>query len=142
VKLAKQNIRRVFMVDDDADIRKICNVSLSSVGGWEVTLAASGPEALEKLAIQKPDVILLDVMMPGMDGPTTYAKIKELPGGADVPVILITAKVQQHELEKYTKLGVAGVIMKPFDPMTLPNQVISLLDSWYEATAHRKFKMP
>jgi len=126
------------MVDDDADIRKICNVSLSSVGGWEVTLAASGPEALEKLATEKPDVILLDVMMPGMDGPTTYTKIRELPGGSDLPVILITAKVQQHELEKYTKLGVAGVIMKPFDPMTLPQQVVSLLDSWYEAAATRK----
>ena len=121
------------MVDDDADIRKICNVSLASVGGWEVTLAASGPEALEKLAQEKPDVILLDVMMPGMDGPTTYAKIKELPGCNDLPVILITAKVQQHELEKYTKLGVAGVIMKPFDPMKLPDQVLTLLDSWYES---------
>jgi len=120
-------INKVLMVDDDADIRKICHLSLTAVGKWQVVLAESGPEALSKAQEELPDVILLDVMMPGMDGITAFNKLREIPALANTPVILITAKVQQHELEKYMVLGIAGVIMKPFDPMELPNQVLRLL---------------
>jgi CheY-like chemotaxis protein len=110
--MAVKTINKVLMVDDDADIRKICHLSLTAVGKWQVVL---------------PDVILLDVMMPGMDGITAFNKLREIPALANTPVILITAKVQQHELEKYMVLGIAGVIMKPFDPMELPNLVLRLL---------------
>lgn len=122
-------IQKVLMVDDDQDIRRICQVSLTHVGKWKVFLASSGFEALETASREKPDVILLDVMMPGMDGPTTLSKLREDPDLAAVPVILMTAKVQKHEVEKYTSLGAAGVISKPFDPMTLPAEIKRLLAS-------------
>jgi CheY-like chemotaxis protein len=115
------------MADDDADIRKICHLSLSAVGRWQVSLAATGKEALEKAQVESPDLILLDVMMPGIDGVTTFRCMKEIPCLANVPVILITAKIQEDELEKYMNLGLAGVIMKPFDPMQLPAQIMQLL---------------
>ncbi len=121
-------IQSVLMVDDDPDIRKICRLSLASVGKWRVQLAADGLEALELAAKERPDVVLLDVMMPGMDGPTTLSKLREIPSMVDVPVILMTAKVQTHEVEKYLNLGALGVIAKPFDPMTLPDQIKSLVE--------------
>lgn len=116
------------MVDDDPDIRKICSLSLRSVGNWRVQLASDGIEALELAAKERPDLVLLDVMMPGMDGPTTLAKLREIPWMVDVPIILMTAKVQTHELEKYRDLGALGVIAKPFDPMTLPDQIKTLVE--------------
>jgi CheY-like chemotaxis protein len=99
------------MADDDADIRKICNLSLSAVGKWQVILAATGSEAVAKAKAELPGLILLDVMMPGLDGVTAFHQIKEIPALAHTPVILITAKVQPEELEKYMSLGVAGVKM-------------------------------
>lgn len=121
------NIQSVLMVDDDPDIRKICRLSLSSVGKWRVQLASDGIEALELASKERPDLVLLDVMMPGMDGPTTLGKLREIPWMVDVPVILMTAKVQTHEVEKYLELGALGVIAKPFDPMTLPDQIKTLV---------------
>jgi CheY-like chemotaxis protein len=121
-------VSTVLMVDDDADIRKICNISLSSVGKWKVSLASSGAEGLA-LADSMPDVILLDVMMPGMDGLTTLYRLKENPKTTNIPVILMTAKAQQHEVEKYLSLGALGVIRKPFDPMTLPADILKVLNS-------------
>jgi CheY-like chemotaxis protein len=120
------------MADDDADIRKICHLSLSAVGKWQVFMAANGTDAIEKAREEVPDVILLDVMMPGTDGVTAYHRMKEIPALANVPVIMITAKVQQDELDKYTSLGVAGVIMKPFDPMRLPAEVLRILSGRFQ----------
>ncbi|HEY9788294.1 MAG TPA: response regulator [Candidatus Obscuribacterales bacterium] len=120
-------IQKVLMVDDDQNIRRICQVCLTNVGKWQVFLASSGFEALETAAREKPDVILLDVMMPEMDGPTTLAKLREDPALKDVPVVLMTAKVQPHEVEQYTNLGAVGVISKPFDPLTLPSEIKRLL---------------
>ena len=128
-------IKKVLMADDDADIRKICNLSLSAVGKWQVVLAATGAEAVAKAKEEIPGLILLDVMMPGVDGVTAYHQIKEVPALKDVPVILITAKVQPEELEKYMGLGVAGVIMKPFDPMRLPGEIMRLLTQHYDSTS-------
>lgn len=116
------------MVDDDPDIRKICSFALTKVGKWHVQLASNGLEALELAEKERPDVVLLDVMMPGMDGPTTLGKLREIPSMADVPVILMTAKVQTHEIEKYLNLGALGVIAKPFDPMTLPDEIRTLVE--------------
>ena len=121
------SIQKVLYCDDEPDIRKIARMSLASIGGWSVSLASSGQEAIA-LAIQvQPDVILLDVMMPGMDGPATLEQLRENPLTSDIPVVFLTAKVQPHEVESYLKLGAVGVIAKPFDPITLPDQIRELI---------------
>jgi CheY-like chemotaxis protein len=123
------SISKALIIDDDPSIRRISQISLNKVAKWEVAVAASGPEAIEHLLTEKPDVILLDVMMPGMDGPTTLAHIKK--GSCwNVPVIFVTAKVMQHEVDEYLALGAAGVICKPFDPITLAKQVSSIVNAW------------
>jgi CheY-like chemotaxis protein len=121
-------IKKVLMVDDDQSIRRICQVCLTSVGKWEVFLAESGFAGLELARKEKPDVILLDVMMPGMDGPTTLLKLREDEQLKHIPVILMTAKVQPQEVEQYTRLGASGVISKPFDPLTLPSEIKKLVN--------------
>ena len=120
-------VDKVMLVDDDADIRTIGEISLSKVGGWTVVLAASGADALDKAPQELPDAILLDVMMPGMDGPTTYERLRGLPATATTPIIFMTAKVQKPEVERYLALGAVGVISKPFDPMTLHAEIRRLL---------------
>jgi CheY-like chemotaxis protein len=121
-------IKKVLMVDDDPSIRKVANLSLTRVGKWEVVLASSGAEALEMLPTSNPDVILLDIMMPGMDGPTTLSRLREeCPEFTNTPVIFMTAKVLRHEIESYSKLGALGVIIKPFDPLTLPKEIITMV---------------
>jgi CheY-like chemotaxis protein len=117
------DIRKVLMVDDEPDIRKIGQISLAHVGGWEVVLAASGPEGLEAARRERPDLILLDVMMPGMDGPATLAALRAEEATRDIPVIFMTAKAQRAELERYVALGARAVIVKPFDPMSLPDEI-------------------
>jgi CheY-like chemotaxis protein len=106
-------IEKVLVVDDDEDIRLLSELALRRIGGWEVAVASSGEEALERAREQKPDVILLDVMMPRIDGPTTLAMLREEPSTANVPVIFLTAKVQQREVDRYRALGARGVIRKP-----------------------------
>ncbi|HEX8433790.1 response regulator [Archangium sp.] len=120
-------IRKVLLVDDEDDIRTIGMVSLSRVGGWQTVLAASGAEALTKAAAERPDLILLDVMMPGMDGPTTFGQLRAQEATAKTPVIFMTAKIQKQEVTRYLELGAVGVIGKPFDPMTLPAEIKRLL---------------
>lgn len=121
-------VEHVLLVDDDPRIRKIAQIALQGVAHWQVSLAASGFEALEAAARDRPDVILLDVMMPEMDGPTTLARLKESEQTASIPVIFFTAKVQKHELDSYLALGAAGIISKPFDPMTLPQEITDILE--------------
>jgi CheY-like chemotaxis protein len=123
-----QRVESVLLVDDDPSIRCIAEISLANVGNWQVSVADSGKKALEVLLSEKPDVILLDVMMPEMDGPTLFRLIKETTECKSTPVIFITAKVQKHEVEQYLKLGAAGVIPKPFDPMQLPTQILNILN--------------
>ncbi|WP_309891202.1 response regulator [Archangium sp.] len=120
-------IRKVLLVDDEDDIRTIGQLSLSRVGGWQTVLAASGAEAVSKAAAEGPDLILLDVMMPGMDGPTTLGKLRAQEATAKTPVIFMTAKIQKQEVARYLELGAVGVIGKPFDPMTLPAEIKRLL---------------
>jgi two-component system OmpR family response regulator len=120
-------IRKVMLVDDEDDIRTIGNLSLGRVGGWQTVLAASGAEAVSKAAAEQPDLILLDVMMPGMDGPTTLGQLRAQESTAKTPVIFMTAKVQKQEVARYLELGAVGVIGKPFDPMTLPAEIKRLL---------------
>lgn len=118
---------RVLLVDDDPDIRKIGALSLVAVGGFQVEVAESGAEAIAKGAERAPDLILLDIMMPGMDGVATLAELRKLPGLAGTPVVFFTARVQRAEVEELVALGAMGVIGKPFDPMTLASQVRALL---------------
>jgi CheY-like chemotaxis protein len=119
-------IEKVLLVDDDQNIRFVVQMALEGLTNWKVLVAESGSEALKIAEREKPDLILLDMMMPGMDGPTTYSQLKKQ--GSSVPVIFMTAKVQTHEVEDHLKLGAAGVIAKPFDPMTLHKDIMRIVD--------------
>ena len=120
-------LKKILIVDDDAGIRRIAELSLTKVGKLDVTLAKSGAEALEMVKSQRPDLILLDVMMPGMDGPSTFLELRRGRETADIPVILLTAKVQGADQKRFASLGVSGVLFKPFDPMTLAQQMSDTL---------------
>ena len=120
-------IRRVLIVDDDDDIREVAQVSLEMVAGWEVLTADSGSAGLQMASADQPDAILLDVMMPGMDGPTTFQKLQSDPAIRHIPVILLTAKLQPADRKRFAELGVAGVLAKPFDPLKLAGQVTEVL---------------
>lgn len=121
-------IQTVMMVDDEEDIRKVGEISLSMVGRWRAVMACGAEQALELAARENPDVILLDVMMPRVDGPTTFAWLRESSATAKIPIIFMTAKVQTQEVNRYLSLGAAGVIPKPFDPMELPAQIRRLIE--------------
>ena len=118
---------KVLIIDDDADIRSIARLSLSRLGGMEVVEAASGAEGVRKARDEKPDVILLDMMMPAMDGSATLAALRSQPATATTPVIFLTANALRAEIERMTALGAAGVLIKPFDPCTLSGDVRALI---------------
>jgi CheY-like chemotaxis protein len=130
-------IRKVLIVDDDEDIRRVTEIALRRIGGWEVVHAASGAECLARAREERPDVILLDVMMPDGDGPTTLARLREDPATSELPVIFLTARVQKSELEAYGALGATGVLEKPFDATTLPDAVRRLVEGGAAAGAAR-----
>jgi CheY-like chemotaxis protein len=114
---------RILIIDDEDDIREIAAMSLETVAGWEVMVANSGAQGLTRAAMYKPDAILLDVMMPAMDGPATLQKLRADPEIAALPVVFLTAKLQATDRRRLAELGAAGVLAKPFDPMTLADQV-------------------
>ena len=114
---------RILYVDDEDDIREVAAMALELDPDLEVRTCASGAEALAAAAEWQPALILLDVMMPGMDGPTTLGRLRERPETDDIPVVFITARTQAQEVEGFKALGAKGVIAKPFDPMTLAAQV-------------------
>ena len=119
--------KRILVVDDDDDIREVAQASLSLIGGWDVSTAASGREALSHATKQGPDAILLDVMMPDMDGPATLESLRQNPATAQIPVIFLTAKVQSADRARLTGLGATALLPKPFDPMQLPVMVADSL---------------
>jgi two-component system, OmpR family, alkaline phosphatase synthesis response regulator PhoP len=119
---------KVLIIDDETDIRRIARLGLSKVGKMEVVDASNGPEGAKKAESDKPDVILLDVMMPGMDGPATLSLLQSNPKTAPIPVIFLTAKAMPSELERLRNLGVKGLLTKPFDPMTLAAQLRAILE--------------
>lgn len=114
---------RILYVEDQQDIRLVAKMALEAVGGFTVIACASGQEALSSAAAAMADLLLLDIMMPGMDGPSTLKALRELPATAHTPVIFMTAKVQTAEVAQYMKLGALQVIPKPFDPMELSAQI-------------------
>lgn len=120
-------IKRILIIDDEYDIRAVAQLTLKTVGGWEALGAASGNEGLAKAADEQPDVILLDVMMPDMDGIETFRALRNNPATQSIPVILMTAKVQAAEQRRFAELEVAGIITKPFKAMKLPEQIANIL---------------
>jgi CheY-like chemotaxis protein len=124
--------RRVLVVDDDELLREVAQTALELVGGWEVLTAQSGPQAHQQALAEHPDAILLDVMMPGVDGPSTVAALRADPATRDIPIIFLTAKMPSEHQEEWRPLRLAGVIPKPFDPMTLATDMAALL-GWAEA---------
>ena len=123
----KRPLSRILLVDDEQDIRTVAQISLTALGGFTVACCASGAEALEKVVEFDPDLVLLDVMMPGMDGPATLGRLRSDPATAHYPVVFVTARVQPQEIPSYLAIGAADVVAKPFDPMTLPQH---LRDIW------------
>lgn len=126
---SNESLSRILLVEDEEDIRAVAEVALESVGGFELKVCASGPEALESIAGFAPQLVILDVMMPGMEGPETLREIRKLPGYAETPAVFMTAKVQADEIRSYLDEGASGVIPKPFDPMTLSERIMEIWQS-------------
>ncbi|WP_341917368.1 response regulator [Polaromonas sp. YR568] len=118
-----KTLARILYVEDEPDIRMVAQMALEAVGGFTVIACPSGSEALAAAPTAQADLLLLDVMMPGMDGPSTLKALRALPATADTPVIFMTAKVQAAEVAQYRELGAIDVIHKPFDPMELSAQI-------------------
>ncbi len=121
--MSKKNLETILYVEDDPDIQQVALLALEYVGGFSVSLASSGSEALTLAPESQPDMILLDMMMPGMDGLATLEGLRSSQATDAIPVVFMTAKVQGQEIEHYLKAGAVGVIAKPFDPMKLAEQV-------------------
>lgn len=121
-------LKKIMYVEDQQDIQMIARVALESVAGFEILICSDGAEALAKAKGFMPDLILLDVMMPGMDGPTTKTELGKIPEVKDIPIIFMTAKIQPSEIAEYKNMGAVGVIPKPFDPMTLGEQIREIWD--------------
>ena len=117
----------VLLIDDDPDIRLVVGAALTQVAGWRVSEAAGGAAGLEQARRDRPDVVLLDVMMPGLDGPATLAALRADEDLADLPVVMLTTNAAMVDLDGATALGAAGVLAKPFDPFSLHRQVGELL---------------
>jgi CheY-like chemotaxis protein len=122
-------MRQILIIDDEDDIREVAALSLEATAGWDITTACCGADGILAAADpkRKPHAILMDVMMPGMDGPTTFRKMQMNPDTAGIPVLLLTAKVQGVDQRRFAGLGVAGVLFKPFDPLTLASQISDAL---------------
>ena len=115
--------KRILVIDNEEYIREVAQICLETVASWTVITAGSGQEGLLKAEAEQPDAILLDVMMPDMDGIATFEKLKENPATAKIPVILLTAKVQASDRRRYAELGMTAAIAKPFNPLQLATQV-------------------
>jgi CheY-like chemotaxis protein len=120
-------MRRILIIDDEDDIREVAALSLEATAGWQILTASSGSAGIELAAAEQPDAILMDVMMPGVDGPTTFAYMQQNPAIAHIPVLLLTAKVQGVDQRRFSGLGLAGILFKPFDPLTLAQQISTAL---------------
>lgn len=127
-----QSLERITYVEDEPDIRTIAEIALTTVGGFNVDTCSCGKEALDRAPGFGPDLVLLDVMMPEMDGPEVFRQLRKSPDTSETPVVFMTAKVQPAEVAEYLSLGAIGVISKPFDPITLADELRAI---WND---HRK----
>jgi CheY-like chemotaxis protein len=130
--MATLTLKTILMVEDEADIQMVAQLALESVGGFTVEICSSGQEAVQMAPELAPDLIILDVMMPGMDGLETFNALRAIPQLANTPVIFMTAKVQPHEVVEYKALGALDVISKPFDPMTLSETINAIWRQYHE----------
>ena len=119
-------LQRVLLADDEPDILEISRIALETVGGFEVLVCSSGEKLLERLSEFQPDLVVVDVLMPDMTGPEVFEEIRRRPEFDEVPVIYLTGVIQEEELEDLRKTGVADIILKPFDPMTLADRINSV----------------
>lgn len=119
--------KQILVIDNEQYIQEVTQICLETVASWQVSVASSGKEGLIKAEAQQPDAILLDVMMPDMDGLTTFQKLQANPATEHIPVILLTAKIQPADRRRYTDLGMKAAIAKPFDPLQLASQVAAAL---------------
>jgi CheY-like chemotaxis protein len=119
--------KRILIVDNEQYIQEVAKACLEHVAGWDVLLAGSGQDCLRQAAAEQPDAILLDVMMPDMDGITTFKQLQEDPATQSIPVILLTAKIQPSDRQHYIQIGIRETIAKPFDPLNLAGQMASAL---------------
>jgi CheY-like chemotaxis protein len=120
-------MRRILIIDDEDDIREVAALSLEATAGWHILTANSGASGIEIAVAEQPDAILMDVMMPDVDGPTTFRKMQQNPAITHIPVLLLTAKVQGVDQRRFAGLGVAAILFKPFDPLTLAEQISDVL---------------
>jgi CheY-like chemotaxis protein len=121
------HMQRILIIDDEDDIREVASLSLEATAGWKVLTASSGAQGIEMAIFHQPDAVLMDVMMPGVDGPTTFHQMQQIPSIAHIPVLLLTAKVQGVDKRRFADLGVAAILFKPFDPLTLADQISEAL---------------
>lgn len=119
--------KRILIIDDEPDIREATQLCLEIAKGWEVLTAASSQEGLEKAALEQPDAVLLDVMMPDIDGIATFERMRADPVTQHIPVILLTAKAQPADYRQYVQMNVSAIITKPYDPLTLADQIAEIL---------------
>jgi CheY-like chemotaxis protein len=117
----------ILIIDDEACIQEVIQISLETIAGWDVITASSGEDGIAKAIREQPDAILLDVMMPYLDGLATFQRLQADPKTQQIPVLLLTAKIQTSELQQYKKMGVKGAISKPFEPMQLAQEVAKAL---------------
>jgi two-component system, OmpR family, alkaline phosphatase synthesis response regulator PhoP len=120
-------INRILIIDDEPDIREATQLCLEIAKGWEVFTAESSQEGIKKAVAEQPDAVLLDVMMPGVDGLATFEELRAHPATKHIPVILLTAKAQVADRQRFTQFSIAGIITKPYDPMTLADQIAAML---------------
>jgi CheY-like chemotaxis protein len=124
--MRREDLKTILYVDDEPDIREVVQMSLSLVDGLDVQTCESGERALQVIPQLRPELVLLDVMMPGMDGPSTLQKLRTLRGCETLPVIFMTAKAMPQEVARFRELGAVAVIAKPFDPIQLGHQVVAI----------------
>jgi len=132
--MGPDSLHRILYVEDDADIRKIVSMSLEMVGHYTVAACGSCAEALQVVDDFGPELLLLDVMMPDVDGPATLRELRKRKSAADAPAVFITAKVQSADMVRYRRLGVFDVIVKPFDPMVLPGRIGQIWQQYRSGT--------
>lgn len=127
-----KKLEHILCVDDEPDVLRLITMCLETVGQFRVSTATHGQQALTRAAELAPDIILLDVMMPGMDGPATLAQLRANPHTSAIPVIFMTARIRGSEVDEYVALGANGVIAKPFDPMQISAEVQAIWNRTHE----------
>ena len=128
-----ESLQKILYVEDEPDIQAVVRLALENIGGYTLEVCSSGQEALDKGEGFDPDLILLDVMMPGLDGPTTLQELRKIASLAETPAVFMTAKVQPQEVAHYKEIGALDVIVKPFDPTTLSTDIGSIWQRWKDS---------